>query len=451
MRERKESPLFSESAEEGLVGALMMDSSGDLFEAVQPMTSSDFHDIRTRTIFDAVSSLMKAGAPHDARAVAEKVGDTDDRVEFIQDCADYAEQWRINARKAAALVRNFAKRRAIKAMALSLAEATEDADETLETLAEKASAAVSQIARGQVKRAPRRLAEVMLERTSHYEALERGEVVPGWPSTIPTLNAALSGGFRPGKLFFIGARPGVGKSSLSAQLLLELARDGHAGLFLSQEMANEEIADRAVANAGRIEFGRLMSGRLSGEDWARASEMLEAVSELPVWVDDQPALTLHDIRHKARGIPGLQVLVLDYLQLCSKSTGSSSSNRNSEIEEISRGLKALAMELDLCVIVLSQLNREVEKRPGKRPQLSDLRDSGSIEQDADGILFLWPLRDLEAGGKLIGLDIAKNRQSRSGIQIALDFRGSVQRWSESTEPVRLEAEQQQQTKRGFHD
>ena len=449
MRERKESALFSESAEEGLVGALMMNSSGELFEAIQPMQSSDFNDARTKTIFEAISSLIKTGAPHDARAVSEKVGDSDDRVAFIQSCANYAEDWRINGKKAAALVRNFSKRRSIRDMALALADATEDKDETLETLAEKASSTVSKIARGSVKRVPRLLSHVMSERTGYYEALQRGEVVPGWPCSIHALNDALAGGFRPGKLFFIGARPGVGKSSFSAQLVIDLAKSGRTGLFLSQEMANEEIADRAVANTGRIDFGRLMSGDLSDDDWSRASDMLESVSSLPLWVDDQPALTLSDIRHKVRSIPGLEVLVLDYLQLCSKSDGTSSSNRNSEIEEISRGLKALAMELGLCVIVLSQLNREVEKRPGKRPQLSDLRDSGSIEQDADGIFFLWPLRDLENGGKLVGLDIAKNRQGRSSIQIALDFRGSVQRWAQSTEPVFIKDESQQTQKVGY--
>jgi replicative DNA helicase len=215
-------------------------------------------------------------------------------------------------------------------------------------------------------------------------------------------------------------------------------------------MASEEVTDRAVSNRGRIDFGRLLSGKLSDSDWGRATEMLDEIGALPVWVDDQPALSIADIRHKVRMVPGIKVVVLDYLQLCSRSGTSSASNRNSEIEEISRGLKALAMELGLCVIALSQLNREVEKRPGKRPVLADLRDSGSIEQDADGIFFLWPLRDLEGEGRLIGLDVAKNRQGRPGVEIALDFRGQQQRWVESTEPIRTETYRQQPA-RGFHD
>jgi len=149
-------------------------------------------------------------------------------------------------------------------------------------------------------------------------------------------------------------------------------------------------------------------------------------------LDDQGSLTLADIRAKAKSVPGLQLLVLDYLQLCAGAVGSTA-NRNSEIEQISRGLKALAKELGIAVVALSQLNRQVEQRTSKRPMLSDLRDSGSIEQDADAVLMLWPVRDLSYGAKLIGLSLAKNRQGRSA-EMALHFNGDRQSWGESTEP-----------------
>jgi replicative DNA helicase len=449
MRERQETALHSEAAEEGLVGALMLDQSGDLFEAIQPISERDFSILRNRLLFTAVERLFKSGAPWDARAVFEALVDPTERAaEHIQECVEYAQEYRVNAKRLAGQLRDLSKRRAIRAAAEDLIELTALRSETLESLAERASRITSEIARGQTRKAPRVLGELMVARTQHYEDVAEGRVETGWPCSIPEINRALMGGFKPGKLYFVGARPGVGKSSFTAQVMMDLARSGKPGLFLSQEMPADEVADRAVANVARVDIGRLMTGRMDNEDWERLSEVADKVHDLPAWVDDQGALTIADIRHKVRAIPSLKVLVVDYLQLCSKTQGSSASNRNSEIEEISRGLKALSMELGLAVIVLSQLNREVEKRPGKKPQLSDLRDSGSIEQDADGVFLLWPVREFEGGGKLVGLHLAKNRGGPTGGDIALDFRGATQRWTQSTEAIHEPQEAQKQT-RGF--
>ena len=161
---------------------------------------------------------------------------------------------------------------------------------------------------------------------------------------------------------------------------------------------------------------------------------MERLARLPFFVDDQPALMLRDIRIKAKSVKGIKVLILDYLQLCASTRRDG--NRNSEIEEISRGLKTLAKELGIAVIALSQLNRDVEKRANKRPMLSDLRDSGAIEQDADVVMFVWPVREFEGEGRrILGLGIDKNRQGRLG-EVGLDFYGDTQRWGESTADIR---------------
>jgi replicative DNA helicase len=187
---------------------------------------------------------------------------------------------------------------------------------------------------------------------------------------------------------------------------------------------------------------------MDDEGWHRATDALELLAGLPVYVSDEPALTLGAIKAKARQIRGLQVLVVDYLQLCSASDSTAGSNRNAQVEEISRGLKSLSKEMGIAVIALSQLNRKVEDRAGKRPSLGDLRDSGAIEQDADVILFLWPVREYpDQGRKIVGCGIDKNRQGRTG-EFALDFDGARQRWHESTESL----QQQPQGKgnsRGF--
>ena len=144
---------------------------------------------------------------------------------------------------------------------------------------------------------------------------------------------------------------------------------------------------------------------------------------------------LSDIRAKARMVKGLKVLIVDYLQLSAGSGKVKGENRNSEIEEITRGCKALAKESGLAVILLSQLSREVEKRNDKRPQMSDLRDSGGIEQDADVVLFLWPGRPLNETTKLVGLAVEKQRGGPLG-ELVLGFEGRLQRWHESTAPLR---------------
>ncbi len=444
-------PIWSQEAEQSLIGGALLDQR--CIDRVGRIGPEDFWHPAHGSIWGAIVKTHCARQPVDVVTIFEALGAEAAELGGMAYLGTLAASVpsASNANRYAEIVRDKATRRAVvdaAHRAIDLAASTEPLTEVLE----KVGGDLSALHAGQMRKAPRPIAEVAAARLNHWDALARGEVPPAWPCSIGALNRALSGGFRPGKVYFIGARPGMGKSSLSAQILIDLAKVGKPGLFLSQEMASEEVADRAAANQGRIDFGRLLSGKLSDDDWHRASEMLDAMAGLPVWIDDQPALTLADIRHKVRSVPGVKVLVLDYLQLCSGSTSGRDENRNSEIEKISRGLKSLAMELGLAVIVLSQLNREVERRPGKRPQLSDLRDSGSIEQDADAIFFLWPLRDLEGGGRLIGLDVAKNRQGRPGVEIALDFRGNQQRWVESTEPVHVEPYRNPQpAARGFHE
>lgn len=434
---RDETALWSIGAEQGLIGRLVTDRSGRAFEACQPLKADDFHDAQHRLIFATIERLAGQDMPHDAPAVIAALGggaaEAADRwALYLKGCADYAASWGINAEKTARRLRALAKRREIRTAALALGDATEDDGQTLETVLEQAGAALAQIVRGTVRKEPRRLSDVATARTTHYEALQRGDIAAGWPCSIAAINRALAGGFKPGKVYLFGARPAVGKTSLTTQLALDLARYGQPTLILSLEMSAEEIADRGTAHLGQIDYEHLQTGQLTNDDWGRAAAMLDDMARLPVWVDDQGALSLQDIKAKARMVPGLKVLVLDYLQLCSGA--SDKDNRNNQVEAISRGLKELAMELGIAVIALSQLNRKVEERPGRRPQLADLRDSGSIEQDADVVLLMWPVRELENGGRLVGLGIEKNRQGRT-CEIALDFRGDIQRWAESTESL----------------
>lgn len=437
--------FFNADAEMSLIGGLLI-SGGELLDSIGSLDESDFFDGRLKTIYGAIKRLASSGAPTTDIDVIHCLGDDIDDaggLEFIVSLsAMYPSKSRIS--RWADIIRQLsASRKLISAISESQEIAQDDGD--ISDKLGRIHAILAPLAQGQVKRMPRKIYDIALSRTHFYEDVQMGRVQPGWPVGLPSLDRALTGGFRPGKFYLIGARPSVGKSSFSAQILIELATRGIPGLMFSQEMPAEEVADRAVASGG-VDYGDIQRGELSDSGWGNVVSRLEELKHLPIWIDDQPALTLADIRNKISLCPGVRAIVLDYLQLCSKSTGTSAANRNSEIEEISRGLKNLSKELDIAVIVLSQLNREVEKRVNKRPILSDLRDSGSLEQDADVVLFLWPVKEVE-GGRIVGLGVDKNRQGTKP-EIALHFNGAHQKWHESTESL-YQPQPQQSVTRGF--
>jgi replicative DNA helicase len=227
----------------------------------------------------------------------------------------------------------------------------------------------------------------------------------------------------------------VGKSSAARTILLHLARAGVRTLLLSQEMDADELADALVAEAGRVNGTVLQSGRFGDDDWGRIAEAVDELRALPLHIDDQGGLTLAQVRSKARSVNGLQVLAIDYLQLMVSTAKGKSTN--DEVAELSKGLKALALELGIPIIVLSQLNRAVESRADKEPQLADLRDSGAIEQDLDVAVLLWTVKD-DDESRLVGWKVAKHRGGRKGV-FAMRWRPAINDWCESGEPLRVES------------
>ena len=297
------------------------------------------------------------------------------------------------------------------------------ADEILD----RAATLFADVQRTRAARAPRPLGDLVAQRLEHWQQLAAGETEAGISTGISTLDSALGGGFKPGRVIVLAARPSVGKTSLAAQLGLNVAALGHPVLVLSQEMQAGDLVDRAVANLGRVPLDHLMTGKFTDDDWLCVTQATDASARLPLSIDDQPALTLLDIRAKARQVQqrgGLALLIVDYLQLCSST--SAFDKRHHQIEQISRGMKQLAKELGVCVLLLSQLNRERGE-----PELDNLKESGAIEEDADTVIMLHPMGVAPDDGMLVLAKIPKNRQGRRG-RLALSLHGKTQRWVQST-------------------
>jgi replicative DNA helicase len=264
-----------------------------------------------------------------------------------------------------------------------------------------------------------------------YDRLEylhehRGQIL-GIPSGLSQLDALL-GGFQPSDLIILAARPSVGKTSLALNIAQHAAvREGKRVGVFSLEMSKEQLALRLLSAESGINPRPLQTGFVDETDWSKIAQVMNQMHAAPMWIDDSPALSVMELRTKARRLEaeqhGLDLIIVDYLQLMQASTPSRDGNRVQEVSEISRGMKQLARELKVPVLALSQLSRGVEQRGTAEPRLSDLRESGSIEQDADVVIFLYRAEDQNPDSEveLVKAKIAKHRNGPIG-EVPLQFR-----------------------------
>ncbi len=263
----------------------------------------------------------------------------------------------------------------------------------LENFLDKAESSVFNVAKQRARNPYEHVKDVVMRTFEEInEMAKRGDVITGIPTGFDRVDQ-MTAGMHPGDLIIIAGRPGMGKTSFALNVGLNacVARRKATAIF-SLEMPKEQLVKRMLCSEARVDGTRMRTGQLTKDDWPKLANAAGILSELPIWIDDTPAITLLELRAKARRLQseskeGLGLIVIDYLQLMR--SGSKTDSREQEISEISRNLKALAKELSVPVIALSQLNRGVESRTDKRPQLSDLRESGAIEQDADTIWFVY--------------------------------------------------------------
>lgn len=415
-----------------LIGAVMQYGE-KAYDKVAPFVhSEDFEYALDAVLWRTMERLILAGKPCDLPCVMEELRGRDDQQFEIQYALRVSQLYSPQSSwvRYAEMIANDAKERRARDVMRQGSLDIRSQERTLEQRITGVVGALEGVIAERTKTDAVPVAHYAAGLIDYVNALSDGETKPGAAVDIPTLDRMMTGGFKPGQLVIVAARPSVGKSSLSQQFALTLARRGEATAFFSMEMTGQELTMRSVANLGRAPLSALLSGNMAQEDWSRLSEGVECVQHLPFYVWDKGRMTLAEVTSKARHLSrkhNIKLLVVDYLQLMEGSD--QSKDRRIQLEEITRSLKGLAKQLGITIVLLSQLNRQVESRTNPRPQMSDLKECGAIEEDADIIMFIW-----EHAPNIRGLLIGKNRGGTKG-EVALHFEGQYQRWSESTESL----------------
>lgn len=410
--------LHSTDSEQSVLGALLIPGANAV-DRIGQLKPGHFFTEAHRIIFGEIVAMAAQAMAIDPVTVAERL-DTAGLSEKTGGLA-YLGELSMNTPSAANIGR-YAQIVIDKALERELVSASDriqaiatGVGATKDKLA-AAQSAIMAITEAAEPKKPQLIRDVLIRAVAAIE--RRGSGQDNAMSTgFPAIDAKLSGGFRRGNLIIIAGRPGMGKTALAGCISLNTASRDVPTLFLSMEMADTELADRMIAIAGRVPLGEVLDGNMEGDAGDRILAGTARLHELPLVIDEQGGLTFFDIASKARSVRrqhGLGLLVIDYLQLAS----GDGDTRNSQIEGITRGLKALAKELEIPIIALSQLSRNCESRPNKRPIQSDLRESGAIEQDADAILFVYRDEEYNQNSPDAGtaeIIIAKNRQGSTGM------------------------------------
>jgi replicative DNA helicase len=388
-------PPHSIQAEESLLGAMLL-SRDAIAAAVEVVSADDFYKPVHGHVYDAITALFGQGEPVDPVTVADQLR----RAGLLDAVGGPAALVSLQAGTPAVgsaarygrIVEEHAMLRRLIGVAGEIAEIGYEPPDDVAMAVDRAESLVFDVAQRRVTDSMAPLRELLEQKLDHLEMLyERGESITGVPTGYTDLDERLAG-LQPSNLVIVGARPSMGKTSFALGIAAHAALEAQTPvLFFSLEMSHLELTQRLLCAEARVDATRMRNGRLHESDWPKISHAVGRLAEAPMFIDDNPHLTVMEIRAKARRLKsrvgGLGLIIIDYLQLM---TGRhNAENRQVEVSEMSRGLKILARELEVPVVALSQLSRNLEMRADKRPQLADLRESGSLEQDSDVVMFIY--------------------------------------------------------------
>ena len=436
-------PPHSVEAEQSVLGGLLLEASA-LDKIVDLVTDDDFYRHEHRLIYRQIVRLSEQAKPVDVITVAEalEIAGELDKVGGLPYLGGLAQNVpsAANIRRYGEIVRERSIMRKLAEVGADISgsaynPAGRDAAELLDEAERKVFEIAEAGSRGKqgFLPMPPLLTEVV-ERIETLYGRDNSSDVTGTATGFTDLDRMTSG-LQPGDLIIVAGRPSMGKTAFSINIAENVALDSKLPVAIfSMEMGATQLAMRMLGSVGKLNQHDLRTGRLQDDDWGRLTHALGKLNDAPIHIDESAALTALEVRARARRLHrqnnGLGLIVLDYIQLMSSNMGKASENRATEISEISRSLKSLAKELHVPVVALSQLNRSLEQRPNKRPVMSDLRESGAIEQDADLILFIYRDEVYNSDSPDKGkaeIIIGKQRNGPIG-KIELAFRGEYTRF-----------------------
>ncbi|RJR25487.1 replicative DNA helicase [Candidatus Microgenomates bacterium] len=415
-------PPHSDEAEASVLGAILIDKDA-VIAVADFLRDEHFYSEANSRIFKAILDLYEERSPIDIVTLTDRlkknrdlttIGGTAYLSELLNRVPTAA-----NVEKYGQIVKDLCTKRRLISAASKIAEACFDEGTEANQALDKAEMEVFSLSQKHLKQSFAPIKEALSESFDRLDELhKRAGGLRGIPTGFRDLDNLLAG-LQPSNMLILAARPGIGKTAFGLNIARAITVDYKipVGVF-SIEMSKEELTDRLLVRQSEIDAWKLKTGKLEEEDFTRFSEAMGILADAPLYIDDTPGISILEMRTKARRLQverGLQLLIVDYLQLIK---GRNLENRVQEVGEISMGLKNLARELKIPIIALSQLSRAVEVRGGARPRLADLRESGSIEQDADVVMFLY--REDEESLENVTLEIAKHRNGPTGV-IKLHF------------------------------
>src|SRR3990167_3152528 len=424
-------PPHDTSAEQSVLGAILIDPSA-MSMVIEILNADSFYFDSHKKLFTAMLSLFEKHQPIDLVTISSElkdlghlkaIGGTDFIAELIDKVPTSA-----HIEQYARIVKSDAIKRTLITTASRLVEKAFDEGAEIKSLLNLAESEIFALSQAYLHRDFIELRSILAESFDRLEKLvKEGAGIRGLSTGFEDLDRKLAG-MHDSNLLILAARPGVGKTTMALNIALHVAMHDRApvGIF-SLEMSQEELVDRLLVGQADIDAWRLKTGKLTDDDYTRITEAMGDLSEAPIYIDDTPGASVLDMHTKARKLKlekGLKFLIVDYLQLVDP--GKRIEGRVQEVSFISQQLKNIARELKIPVMALSQLSRAVEHRGEKKPQLADLRDSGSIEQDSDVVMFIYGEKDqeqmLDETMRPVKLYIAKHRNGPTG-EIDLMFRG----------------------------
>ncbi len=384
---------YSAEAEQSVLGSMLIDARcvADVIGILRP---DDFYVEQNRDIYETIYTMFNYSQVIDPVTVLEKmkergVYNEENSTRYLMQLMDVTPS-AANAGRYAEIVRDKALLRSILTASTDISEAVNEGVGTAQEILELAEQKIYAIGSSGRSDSLEHIGTVLLKVFDRLTELsESGSDFPGISTGLRDLDKKING-LNKSDLILIAARPGMGKTSIALNIALHAAKHtDKAIVFFSLEMSREQLGMRLISNESFVDNQKLVTGKLTDEEWGRIGIASSAISQTDIRVDDNPTLTVADMNAKCRRIDNLGLVIIDYLQLMTSANGRQNENRVNAVSEISRAMKIMAKELNVPVICLSQLSRANEGRADKRPILSDLRESGAIEQDADEVIFLY--------------------------------------------------------------